>query len=197
MEHITEEENEDIEGMIHSLFSYREIIAKACKDIHYDNPVYLFTWNPKPSFYQYDKLGNNDYKCQWVKMITVLKHINRCSKCYCLVPEISDEGKLHVHGWFRLDDKTKWLKSVKNTITNNGFIKINKLHTPIEKIDYYYKELVQTKEMLNEMMFVLTHFTLKEILYEIFRYQQELVKGKGKDEQRYKYDLEKFMFINN
>lgn len=43
MEHITEEENEDIEGMIHSLFSYREIIAKACKDIHYDNPVYLFT----------------------------------------------------------------------------------------------------------------------------------------------------------
>lgn len=187
----------DAQSDYHRMFSAKEIVDKACEDIHYDNKVYMFTWNPKPNFYQYDKLGNNDFKCQWVKMITVLKHINRCSNSYCLVPEISDEGKLHVHGWFRLDDKLKWLKSVKPMITRNGFMKINRLYVPIERIDYYYKELDETKGILNEMMYILTPFTIKEVLYGIMRYQMELVKGVDKSVAKYKYDLEKLVFINN
>lgn len=181
----------------HDLFTLKEIIDLACSDIHYDNKVYMFTWNPKPTFYQYDKYGDNDYKSQWVKMITVLKHIDRCSNCYCIVPEISDDGKLHVHGWFRLDDKVKWLKSVKRGITNNGFIKLNRLYVAIEKIDYYYKELDETREILNDLMFVLTPFTMKEVLRRILRYQAELLRGVDKSLHKYKYDLEQFMFINN
>ena len=151
----------------HEVFTPMEIVEIACEQLHYDNKVYMFTWNPKPTFYEYRKLGNNDYISQWVLMISVLKEFSRCSDMYCFIPEISDEGKLHVHGWFMLSDKLKWLKSVRPLLRKNGFMKINRLHTKIEKIDYYYKEIDETKDILNQYFYVLTHFTIGEILREV------------------------------
>lgn len=161
----------------HEMFSPMEIIALATDQLTYDNKVYLFTWNPRPNFYEYRKIGGNNYAKQWVLMISVLKDLSRCSNCFCIVPEISDEGKIHCHGWFSLDDKLKWSKSVLGNIQRNGFMKINKLNTSIEKIDYYYKEIDDTKDVLSQNFYVLTHFTMKEVLKDIrMRMLQKKVK---------------------
>lgn len=170
------------------ILSPMEIIELSIFDICYDNTVYLFTWNPKPVFYQYDKLGNNDYISQWLKMLSVLKGFSRVSKHFVIVPEISDEGKLHVHGWFSLDDRVKWLKSVKKSICVNGFMKINKLHTQIEKIDYYYKDIDITRDVLGDMFQVVTELTLSDCLSEARRY----VLSKAPKKRRNKVFLEKW-----
>ena len=73
----------------HEVFTPMEIVEIACEQLHYDNKVYMFTWNPKPTFYEYRKLGNNDYISQWVLMISVLKEFSRCSDMYCFIPKIS------------------------------------------------------------------------------------------------------------
>lgn len=169
------------------LLTPMETIEMACMDISYDKQVYMFTWNPAPKFYEYDKLGNNQYKKQWLKMLNLLKKINRCSKCYCIVPEISDDGKLHCHGWFRLDDRIKWLKSVRRAIVANGFMKINKLYVPIEKIDYYYKEVYDTQEVLQEVFCVLTHFNIEEIMRQCWLYVENLIGRYKASEKKYAF----------
>lgn len=166
-----------------------EVVQLAEDQLEYDKVVYLFTWNPRPNFYQYDKLGQNDYISQWIKMITVLKKLTRVSKCFCIIPEISDEGKLHCHGWFALTDRIKWLKSVKKEFQTNGFMKINKLHTPIERIDYYYKDIETTKEVLGDMFQILTHFTMEECLRKCKFY----VLSKVKKTRRRKYMIERVL----
>jgi len=175
--------------VFHDLLTPMEIVELAVYNISYDNNIYLFTWNPRPNFYEYRKIGNNAYDRQWIEMISVLKDLRRCSEQFCIVPEISDDGKLHCHGWFALTDKIKWLKSVKKRITNNGFMKINKLHTPIENIDYYYKEIDETKEILGHAFSVLTHFTCEEVLARI-KYDL-IMKSKIKCEMKKVWLIEK------
>lgn len=177
----------------HESLTPMEIVELAVDQLEYDKVVYLITWNPRPNFYQYDKLGQNDYIAQWIKMMTVLKKLTRVSKCFCIVPEISDEGKLHCHGWFHMTDRIKWLKSVKRAFQYNGFMKINKLNTAIEKIDYYYKDIETTKDVLGHMFQVLTHFTMEECLFNCKFY----VLSKVKKTRRRKVFLERILDIES
>lgn len=169
---------------IKDLLDPMEIVQLATHELTYDSKVYLFTWNPDPRKFLHDKYCNPkkvknvtllDVKKCWIKMLQVLKNIHRCSTSYCIIPEISDEGKLHCHGWFKLSDKIKWFKSVKPIITRNGFMKINKLNTPIENIDYYYKEIYETKEILQDVFVVLTDFTYDEVMSMCWRYVERLI----------------------
>jgi len=181
---------------IRDLLSPMEIIEMATSELTYDSKVYLFTWNPDPKKFLYDKYCNPkqykdvsklDIKKCWLKMLQVLKSLQRCSVSYCIVPEVSDEGKLHCHGWFKLSDKIKWFKSVLPCIKRNGFMKINKLNTPIENIDYYYKEIDETKEILGDVFCVFTDFTYDEVMQMCWRYIEKLIAKEKPNIIKYAY----------
>ena len=40
-------------------------------------------------------------------VLKYLKYLRRHAGYFCVVPEISDVGRLHCHGWFVISDKIK------------------------------------------------------------------------------------------
>lgn len=133
----------------------------AWRDIDFEvDTVYLITWNPKPSFYGYDTAGYNNFDVQWWTMIRQLcKHI-RCLEKYALVPEVSDCGKLHLHGWYVVKDKRKYKRGFLPSLRATGFIKIGKVNKHQWKTyRYHIKDLNDgsTAELMDPV--VLTHNT--------------------------------------
>lgn len=114
-------------------------------DITNEDTVYLLTWNPKPRFYSFDKHGDNDYNLQWLTMVEKLIRSIRCLSKYAFVAEISDAGKLHMHGFFVAKDPVKLHKSFLPGLRNTGYIKLN----PVRKLqrktmNYHVKDLHNT-----------------------------------------------------
>lgn len=168
------------------------IIADCEDDIEIGTDrIFLFTWNPKPAFYEKtDKFKNEfEYEHNWKKMLHYLRHINRCSKKYCILPELSDTGKLHAHGWFIMSDSIKWKKSVYNTIASQGFVKVNKCNS-LKAMYYYKKDLSETIEFIPHKLIICSHLTLKHVLEFITKEKVMLDIG-----ERPKYDIVKFFML--
>lgn len=154
--------------MAHPLDCYKS----SWKDIEDYDKVYLITWNPKPRFYNYSIFGENDYNVQWRTMLKVLLEANRCCSRFAFVPEISDEGKLHMHGWFVVSDRIKYHKSFLPSLNRGGFIKKSKAkkHT-WDVFKYHVKEVDITQEYLNQHEnIVVTHENCKAIRAEMHLY---------------------------
>lgn len=121
--------------ILDNLFHEREVQIFTKK-----TEVHVFTWNPSPKVFPDDL----EYKQKWEFMIRkCLKTFRRCMSYYMCIPEISDQGRLHCHGWFVIDDKIKWIKSVLPLLKRNGFIKFNKAKT-IKACEYSMKDLEET-----------------------------------------------------
>lgn len=132
-----------------------------------DDSIYLLTWNPQPRFYNYDHNGNNDYIMQWYTMLRTLLKSIRCLSKYAFTAEISDQGKLHIHGFLVVSDKVKYHKSFLPSLRKNGFIKLVKLKKLQRKsVKYHVKDLRETSLYFAqepELPIVLTHDNQKEI----------------------------------
>lgn len=143
----------------------RDFYNEAWSEIEETDHVYLFTWNPKPRFYQYDKYGDNDYNNQWLTMCKKIVKLERCSKNYAIVAEISDSGKLHCHGFFVMKDKVKWIKSVLPSFKRGGFVKHAKANShKWEVFKYHVKEIEITDSLIRDIPIVVTPFTQKEVI---------------------------------
>lgn len=159
--------------------------------------MYAFTCNPKAQFYEHvDGVDKYDpcYQHNWKKMISVLKHLNRCCSKYLIIPETSETGKLHCHGWFVMKDSIKWKKSVKGILEKQlGFIKINKVtdNNAFLKKSYYSKDLEETLTLIGDhKLMLLGHLTCKNVLEYISK--QKIVL---EDMEVPKYDIEKFFLV--
>lgn len=141
----------------------RNYYISAYEDIPDDdnNKVYLITWNPRPRFYNYDEGGHNDFDLQWWTMCDTLFKSIRCLAHFAFVPEVSEQGKLHMHGFFTIRDKRKYNRSFLPTLRKNGFIKIAKVKVIKWKtFKYHVKDLKSkaTQELMKA--YVLTHHTV-------------------------------------
>lgn len=139
--------------------------------------VYFITWNPKPKFYGHSFSGHNDFNLQWETMIMeVIKKVIRCSKCFCLIPEVSIKGKLHLHGWIRIDDKVKWNKATYPMFVRTGMAKVSKAKC-MKGFYYYKKEVDSILEYLPGFILPVTPDTLPWILTDIrMRYAKKFKK---------------------
>ena len=112
------------------------------------------------------KFGLN-YEKNWKKMITVLRHLRRCCSKYLIIPEVSDAGKLHCHGWICIKDKIKWKKSVRRSIAKHGFIKELKIHNNSSFFtrSYYSKEIEESISLMIDFNIILFgHLNEAELL---------------------------------
>lgn len=141
-------------------FSPIDIISIAEEDVNYSiDTIYLFTWNPKDSM----EFRGLNYKQKWIQMI--MKYLCKLRKCcdkYCVVPEISDAGRLHCHGWLCITDKIKWHKSVLPYFKNNGMFKPNKLRH-VNGFVYYVKDLDVTMSLLDNSTFPYSHLNYQDV----------------------------------
>lgn len=162
-----------------------EMEAECC------NTVWLFTWNPSDK-----KVGtDHDYQTKWDNMITgYLKHFNRCMYKYCILPEISDAGRLHVHGWFVIKDKVKWVKSVKPRLQRSGRFKMSKKFEKCKKDPFYYykKDIEDTIQIFPQRTLPIYHYNIKDVLKEI----KHMVISRIKEKTQIKnVDITKFFNI--
>lgn len=146
-----------------------QIIKDSEAEIANTDEIMLFTWNPNPKRMKtlyLDDTEDVDYASMWIDMIKVLRALHRCSNLYVIIPEVSDNGKLHCHGWFRMSDKTKWLKSVCGTIARKGFIKVERMKSLKALKEYYKKSLKVTATLLPKNITVFSSMNT----YEVFNY---------------------------
>lgn len=131
--------------------------------------LYYITWNPKPRYYPHIPNGYNpqtqDYDQSWCTMLNTLKGIARCSSKFCILPEISENGKLHCHGWFLKDDKIKWLKSIYPMLHRHGMIRCTKVKEIRDGFDEYMQEdLDDTVQLFTDTKLMLfSHNTYKPL----------------------------------
>lgn len=113
--------------------------------------VILITWTPNDRFYAYNKYGANDYNLQWRTMLNVLCEAPRCCSLFAFMPEISPEGRLHMHGWFIVKDKVKYHKSFLPSLKRGGFIKKKPANSKGWKtFVYHIKDTHDTVEYLTD-----------------------------------------------
>lgn len=134
------DENTDLSKKVYE-YAWDEIME-------YDK-VMLITWNPKPRFYAYDQYGDNNYVRQWDTMLEILCEAYRTCSRFAFVPEISEDGKLHMHGWYVVADRLKYCKSFLPSLRRAGFIKKSKARTHDWKaFKYHVKEVDETLAFL-------------------------------------------------
>lgn len=130
--------------------------------------VYFFTWNPKWGIC-YTKAQQQD---KWDNMIMQLRFMHQCMYYYCIVPEISDTGRLHCHGWFIIKDKIKWLKSVLPRLSRLGKFRMNEQKKRGQGHYYYKKDLDIIGNFIEQYKIVLSHYTTE---YIIQRMRQDVI----------------------
>lgn len=137
------------------------VYKDAWQDIEDYDKVMLITWNPKPKFYDYSIYGPNDFNMQWRTMMELLIQAYRACCRFAFVPEVSDEGKLHMHGWYVVSDRVKYNKSFLPSLYRSGFIKKSRAKShEFKTFKYHIKELYETHQYLNEFdgtTMVITH----------------------------------------
>lgn len=147
--------------------SPQELATLAEADIDYStDTVNLFTWNPSPKFYG-NTYNREEFRQKWDKMLCkVIRWFPRCMSKYCVIPEVSDAGRLHCHGWFVLKDKVKWNLSVRKILAHNGYIKVNKLRH-VNGLSYYKKDMNSLGTYFPNRETVITHRNLKQAFKDV------------------------------
>lgn len=126
----------------------REYISKQESKVE-DNPIIFFTWNPHP---RYDGWT---YERKWKFMYEILSHIRLSSEVYVFVPEITDQGRLHCHGWLVISNKVNWIRFQKY-VRRYGFIKIPYARNKQKVFDYVRKDLETTIGVLTTNYYPIT-----------------------------------------
>lgn len=160
----------------------------------------LITWNPKPrEFGQIGRGGKTktNYLKQWKEMlIKVLFYIRRVSNFFCILPELSLKGKLHCHGWLRLDDPIKWHKQVVHKLNANGSLAVVKMNST-NSLYYYRKDLRLTHNILPTLYIQVANDTVQEIKKQMILDQKEKL-GQGQVNafhyQYFKNKMDKHLF---
>lgn len=147
-EEITEDRIQLLADIMHKplseLMTPLEITESAELNILPSDQVYLFTWNPNDK-----RICPQDHNMKWDTMVLkYLKYLKRACRIFCVVPEISDMGRLHCHGWFVINDKIKWHKQVLHKFTRNGRFKMDIMRCT-KALCYYVKDLEVTQGVLN------------------------------------------------
>lgn len=134
-----------------------ELIKDAEESIDNSSPLLLITWSPNPKCMPTNLIKAHD---KFVYMI--FSKMRACMEYWCILPEVSPDGRLHYHGWYQVKDTKKWFLSLLPRMKCMGFVKINTAkHYEINNFDpegnalyYYKKELIET---IFDSNYVLSH----------------------------------------
>ncbi len=90
--------------------------------------------------------------------LKLVKWLNRFSDHYIIVPEFSDNGRLHYHGLFNMSDKIKYYKSKYSIDKEIGFVKVERIN------DF--------KSHLRWLMYIYKDYNILKDYYPLFIYKK-------------------------
>lgn len=68
-------------------------------------------------------------------MDTIFKQLKRCAKDqWMMTPELTEQGRLHWHGWLEVKDKIKFYRNFLPQNKRHGFVMIKKIPTMHDKL---------------------------------------------------------------
>jgi hypothetical protein len=105
----------------------------------------LITWNPN-----FEEAPDT----KWKRMYEYLNNAFKCCSYYNFMPELSESGRLHMHGWVVIKDKVKWFKDFIPRLKRYGMIKVDKPNS-VKAFEYYKKEAETTVQILDKYRFPL------------------------------------------
>ncbi len=91
--------------------------------------------------------------------LKIAKWLNRFSDHYIIVPEFSDNGRLHYHGLFNMCDKIKYYKSKYSIDKEIGFVKVERIN------DF--------KSHLRWLMYIYKNYYILKYEYPLFIYKKQ------------------------
>jgi len=132
-------------------------------DYSKDN-IHCLTWSIKPRTLTNWGRGNfRNYNLQWEMCCYALKCIDQISDKYVFLPELADDGRLHIHGWFNLKNYRKFYRSFLPYLDKEGWSKCDKVKST-EWYTYYKKDLHITREVIDCEDLVVSHYNHHDVL---------------------------------
>lgn len=133
----------------------RENAEIAETEIGREDDVQYFTWNPNDKKLGYFKTHTDKWDAMYIK---VLIDFRLCMSKYCIVPEVSEVGRLHCHGWYVKKDNIKYHKRVLPKLNRYGQFKPSKRRSA--NGDYYYKKTSDDiREIVPRCILPLSHLS--------------------------------------
>lgn len=137
----------------------RTLHKEAIDEIPDTDNLRAFTWVPDPARYpSYDAKAQYKLLLSWV-LLTADKYFSKFGFC----PELTENGNIHIHGWFVIKDKIKYYKWFLPRCKRLGYVCVKK--SPNEKwFEYTDKDIDMMKELMRHgrVPIPLTHLNIKE-----------------------------------
>lgn len=149
--------------------------------------IHAFTLNPNPKKYK-----STDPCEQYATLLQCLfkyKYLNACFEEYYFVPELTENGNVHIHGYYKIKDKVKYYRWFLPACKAWGFIKVKSKNIDDEWIEYVNKTIEEMKEIMENYPVPMTRKTLEVYKKEIkvSRTMQKQLPKKGKFKSIDKY----------
>lgn len=114
-----------------------------------------FTWSPDPS-----KYPSNVPKHQYKLLLTwVLLTANKFFSYFCFVPELTNNGNTHIHGFYIIKDPIKYYKWFIPRCKNLGFVMI-KNNVDTNWYDYCKKHLEEAIDIFPKLPIPLNNYNI-------------------------------------
>lgn len=141
---------------------YGVFLEEAYADVYDTDIVYFITWAPNPARYP-TNTPSDQYK---VLLDLVLFNTYKVFKTFAFTPELSQQGNIHVHGFYVIKDIVKYYKWFLPKIKTFGIVKITRVKR--KYADHVLSYLSKDIEMMNRILedklpIPLTH--KNEVLY--------------------------------
>lgn len=132
-------------------------VTEELDEVDLSNTI-AFTWAPDPSKYASTQ-PRKQYKA-------LLSHILLSSFKYfdkfCFIPELTQAGNVHIHGWFILKDKIKYFKHFLPRCREFGFVYCKPMDSISWGKDYMTKDIETSIAVIGEDLPIpLTHLNVK------------------------------------
>lgn len=120
-----------------------------------------FTWTPDPKKYR-----SSDPQRQWEDLlVNVLTspQMEYTFNVFVFVPEINQNGNIHVHGYYNVDDHVKYNRWFLPACKTWGYTYIKKKVDTKWMIDYLQKEIDITTKVVSPLHSIIAHDRLTAI----------------------------------
>lgn len=130
-------DSEEVEN-VYSLFN-----QEALMDVPEEDTVYAYTLNPNPKVYK-----SVDVNKQYSQIfMLLLQKAPKVFKHFSFTPELTQQGNIHIHGWFTIKDKVKYYKWFLPKSKCLGFVVVK------NKVDEkWYEYIEKDMDFMNEII---------------------------------------------
>lgn len=138
---------------------YGYFINEAYADVYDTDIVYFITWSPDPARYP-SSTPSDQYK---VLLDLVLLKSDKLFNSFAFTPELTENGNIHIHGFFTIRDKVKYYKWFLPKIKSFGNTKIERMRKAYwrKALDYLMKDCeIMNQIMDNKLPIPLTHINM-------------------------------------